>query len=60
MTFGLKNATQDLRRLKDKILIALDYDFSFLDDDGVYSKIREQHWVHLRTLFSILPANGQF
>jgi hypothetical protein len=32
--------------------------FSFLDDDGVFSKSREQHWSHLRTLFAILAANG--
>jgi recombinational DNA repair protein (RecF pathway) len=32
--------------------------FPFLDDDGVFSKSREQHWTHLRTLFAILAANG--
>ncbi len=31
---------------------------SFLDDDGVFSKSREQHWTHLRTLFAILATNG--
>jgi hypothetical protein len=43
MAFGLKNATQTLQRLKDNILMGLDYVFSFLDDDGVYSRTREQH-----------------
>jgi hypothetical protein len=43
-------------RLKDNILMALDYVFSFLDDDGVFSKSREQHWTHLRALFAILTA----
>jgi hypothetical protein len=30
----------------------------FLDDDGVFSKSKEQHWTHLCTLFAILAANG--
>jgi hypothetical protein len=38
--------------------MGLDYVFSFLDDDGVFSKFREQHWTHLRTLLAILAANG--
>jgi hypothetical protein len=25
---------------------------------GVFSKSREQHWTHLRTLFTILASNG--
>jgi hypothetical protein len=56
MAFGLRNAAQALQRLKDNILMGLDYVFSFLDDDGVFSKSREQHWTHLRT--AILAANG--
>jgi hypothetical protein len=32
--------------------------FSFLDDDGVHSKTKEQHWEHLRTLFAIRATNG--
>jgi hypothetical protein len=43
MAFGLRNAAQALQRLKDNILMGLDYVFSFLDDDGVFSKSREQH-----------------
>jgi hypothetical protein len=58
MAFGLRNAAQALQRLKDNILKGLDYVFSFLDDDGVFSKSKEQHWTHLRTLFAILTANG--
>jgi hypothetical protein len=58
MAFGLRNAAQALQRLKDNILMGLDYVFSFLDDDGVFSKSKEQHWTHLRTLFAILAANG--
>jgi hypothetical protein len=38
--------------------MGLDYVFSFLDDDGVLSKSREQHWTHLRALLAILTANG--
>jgi hypothetical protein len=57
MAFGLRNAVQALRRLKDNILMGLDYVFSFLDDDGVFSKSREHHWTHLRTLLAILAAN---
>ncbi len=34
------------------------YVFSFLDDDGVFSKSREQHWTHLHSLFAILAAIG--
>jgi hypothetical protein len=58
MAFSLRNAAQALQRLKDNILMGLDYVFSFLDDDGVFSKSREQHWTQLRTLFAILAANG--
>jgi hypothetical protein len=54
MAFGLRNAAQALQRLKDNILKGLDYVFSFLDDEGVFSKSKEQHWTHLRTLFAIL------
>jgi putative transposase len=38
--------------------MGLDYVFSLLDDDGVFSKSREQHWTHLHKLFAILAANG--
>ncbi len=58
MAFGLRNAAQALQQLKDNILMGLDYVFSFLDDDGVFSKSKEQHWTHLRTMFAILAANG--
>jgi hypothetical protein len=58
MAFGLRNTAQALQRLKDNILMGLDYVFSFLDDDGVFSKSKEEHWTHLRTLFAILAANG--
>jgi hypothetical protein len=58
MAFGLRNAAQALQQLKDNILMGLDYVFSFLDNDGVFSKSREQHWTHLCTLFAILAAYG--
>jgi hypothetical protein len=58
MAFGLRNAAQALQWLKDNILMGLDYVFSFLDDDRVFSKSREQHWTHLRTFFAILTDNG--
>jgi hypothetical protein len=58
MAFGLRNAAQALQRLKDNILMGLDYVFSFLDDDGVFSKSKEQHWTPLRTFLAILAANG--
>jgi hypothetical protein len=58
MAFGLRNAAQALQRLKDNILMGLDYVFSFLDDDGVFSKSKELHWTRLRTLFAILATNG--
>ncbi len=38
--------------------MGLEFVFSFLDDDGVFSKSKEEHWAHLRTLFAILAANG--
>jgi hypothetical protein len=53
MAFGTRNAAQAIQRLKDNILMGLDYVFSFLDDDGVFSKSRGRHWTHLRTLFAI-------
>jgi len=58
MAFGLRNAAQALQRLKDNILMGIDFVFSFLDDNGVFSKSEDVHWDHLRTLFSILSANG--
>jgi cleavage and polyadenylation specificity factor subunit 1 len=58
MAFGLRNAAQALQQLKDNILMGLEYVFSFLGDDGVFSKSKEEHWTHLRTLFAILAANG--
>ncbi len=51
MAFGLRNAAQALQRLKDNILMGLEFVFSFLDDDGVFSKSKEEHWTHLRTLW---------
>jgi hypothetical protein len=38
--------------------MGLDYFFSFLDDDGVYRKSKEQQWKHLQALFSIVTSNG--
>ncbi len=32
--------------------------FFFLNDDGVCSVTKKQHWEHLQALFSILVANG--
>ena len=58
MAFGLRNAAQALQRLKNNIFMGLEYIFSFLDDDGVFRKSEDVHWDHLRTLFSILSANG--
>ncbi len=58
MAFGLRNAAQPLPWLKDNILMGLDYVFSFLDDDSVFSKSREHHWTHLCTLFAILASKG--
>jgi hypothetical protein len=58
MAFGLRNAAQALQQLKDNILMGLEYVFSFLGDDGVFSKSKEEHWTHIRTLFAILAANG--
>jgi hypothetical protein len=57
MAFGLRKAAQALQRRKGNILMGLYYVYSFLDDDGVYSKSKEQHWAHLCTLFAILAAN---
>jgi hypothetical protein len=47
-----------IKALAAQYLNGLDYVFSFLDDDGVLRKSREQHWTHLRALFAILAANG--
>jgi hypothetical protein len=58
MAFGLRNAAQALQRLKDNILMGLDYVFSSLDDDSVFSKSKEEHWTHLRMLFAIIATNG--
>jgi len=58
MSFGLKNAAQALQRLKDNILMDLTHTFAYLDDDAVYSRSQEEHWTHLRELFTILAANG--
>jgi hypothetical protein len=58
MAFGLRNEAQALQWLNDNTLMGLDYVSSFLDDDGVFSKSKEQHWTHLCMLFAILAANG--
>jgi hypothetical protein len=58
MAFGLRNVAQAIQRLKDNVLMGLDYVFSFLDNERVFSKSREQHWTHLCTLFAILAANS--
>jgi hypothetical protein len=57
MAFSLRNAAQ-ISSCSKTISMGLDYVFSLLDDDGVFSKSKEQHWTHLRTLFAILAANG--
>jgi hypothetical protein len=58
MAFGPRYAAQVLNSSKTIYLWGLDYVFSFLDNDRVFSKSREQHWTHLHTLFAILAANG--
>jgi hypothetical protein len=50
MVFGLKKAAQTLQCLTDNILVGLDYVFSFLDDDNVYIKTKEQHRQHPASL----------
>jgi hypothetical protein len=40
MAFGLRNAAQALQRLKDNLLMGLEFVFSFLDDDGVSASSR--------------------
>jgi hypothetical protein len=50
MAFGLKKAAQTLQCRTDNILMGLEYVFSFLDDDDVYIKTKEQHRQHPASL----------
>ena len=58
MPFGLKNAAQAFQRLMDGILRGVDCCFVYLDDILVASRSAAEHENDLRTVFSLLAANG--
>jgi transposase InsO family protein len=58
MPFGLKNAAQAFQRLMDTVCAGLDFAFVYLDDILVYSHDEQEHFAHLRTLFSRLAEHG--
>jgi hypothetical protein len=59
MSFGLRNAAQTFQRFMDELLRGLDFCFAYLDDILVFSRSREEHDQHLRTLFDRLQMHGK-
>ena len=58
MPFGRKNSAQAFQRIMDSIFGELPYAFVYLDDILIASKSRQEHFVHLRKVFSLLEENG--
>jgi hypothetical protein len=58
ISFGLRNAAQTFQRFMDDILKDLDFCFAYLDDILLFSRSSEDHYKHLRTLFSKLQNYG--
>ncbi|XP_052128575.1 uncharacterized protein K02A2.6-like [Frankliniella occidentalis] len=54
MSFGLRNAGQTFQRFIDEVVSGLDFCFPYIDDILVYSRSKEEHEQHLRTLFKRL------
>ncbi|UYV79078.1 hypothetical protein LAZ67_17001042 [Cordylochernes scorpioides] len=58
MCFGLRNATATFQRFMHEVLRNLDFAFVYLDNILVASKMEEEHYSHLETLFSRLNSYG--
>jgi cleavage and polyadenylation specificity factor subunit 1 len=58
MSFGLRNAAQTFQRFMVETLRELVFCFAYLDDILVFSRSREEHEQHLRTLFDWLQKSG--
>ena len=56
--FGLRNAGQTFQRFIDQVLKDLPFCFAYLDDILVASPSRDEHFSHLRLLFSRLSEYG--
>lgn len=58
MTFGLRNAAQTFQRFIDEVLQGLEFTYGYIDDILVFSKTRELHLQHLKTVFERLNQYG--
>ena len=58
MPFGLKNAAQTFQRLMDQLFASLPHLFTYLDDNMAGSADMASHLELLRSIFTILQANG--
>ena len=58
MSFGLRNAAQTFQRFMDDNLKDLDFCFAYLDDILVFSYSPQEHYQHLRALFTTLRSYG--
>jgi hypothetical protein len=58
MSFGLRNAAQTFQQFINEILRGFDFCFVYINDILVYSRSRQEHERHLRTLFKQLQAYG--
>ena len=58
MPFGLRNASQTFQRAMDQILGDLPYVYVYLDDILIASTSREEHILHVRTVFRRLQDHG--
>lgn len=58
MSFGLRNAGQTFQRFIDEILQGLDFCFAYIDDILIFSRNKEEHLGHLRTVFQRLSDYG--
>ncbi|GBO26525.1 Transposon Ty3-I Gag-Pol polyprotein [Araneus ventricosus] len=58
MQFGLRNASATFQRFIDEVTLGLPGVYAFADDILIASKNHEDHYQHLKTLFSRLDEYG--
>ena len=58
MPFGLKNAAQTFQRFIDEVTRDLDFAYAYIDDLFVGSESKEEHFIHLESLFKRLKEFG--
>ena len=60
MPFGLKNSAQAFQRLMDSIFGLVPFVLVYLDDLLIASTTQEEHYEHLKAVFTLLRDNGLF